>query len=262
MPRIRRHYFEISPLRPRLWGRSVHGPMRYGAYDSWVMESTPTSITIRPGLRSYRAMTITMLAAAIILPILMIGVVGWPRIPRWDQVVEIAPLLTAASAMCVLPAGYFYFSEMAAARMGLMLDVSLVARVLTAPRCKLKMPVACVVRIELICGKWWKGLTAPASRVCEIHLIARRRSGRIVSIPIVGAEAKGRKLVQAADKLGTLLEIPVVAISDTTNYGKVLAAHRAHRCVKCSYSLRGNTSGVCPECGTLIPTGRVDPPVN
>jgi len=27
---------------------------------------------------------------------------------------------------------------------------------------------------------------------------------------------------------------------------------RAGRCVRCSYNLTGNTSGVCPECGTVI----------
>jgi hypothetical protein len=25
------------------------------------------------------------------------------------------------------------------------------------------------------------------------------------------------------------------------------------RCLNCGYSLRGNTSGVCPECGTPVP---------
>jgi len=32
-----------------------------------------------------------------------------------------------------------------------------------------------------------------------------------------------------------------------------LARRRSNRCQKCGYDLRGNVSGVCPECGTTVP---------
>lgn len=41
--------------------------------------------------------------------------------------------------------------------------------------------------------------------------------------------------------------------------GRVRRRHRKRRnlCIDCAYSLTGNTSGICPECGTAIPA----PPV-
>jgi len=48
----------------------------------------------------------------------------------------------------------------------------------------------------------------------------------------------------------------LLAILPVTFVGRAMrnrALIRWHRCSTCGYNLTGNTSGVCPECGTAIP---------
>lgn len=57
--------------------------------------------------------------------------------------------------------------------------------------------------------------------------------------------------------------IPTLCMGAIGIVGVVLAKVWANRrlpqarCRRCSYDLRGNTSGICPECGTAIPTSRL-----
>ncbi len=103
------------------------------------------------------------------------------------------------------------------------------------------------------------GLTAhPQGNVCIQHSGPIRTRLRI-----------GRLLWYADNELTTWHEVLCLPHALATSvlagiplaYFTSLAARRRHRrrhhrCQRCAYDLTGNTSGVCPECGTAISTAR------
>lgn len=46
--------------------------------------------------------------------------------------------------------------------------------------------------------------------------------------------------------------IPVSVVVGSSSTFRALARRKRNHCVQCGYSLRGNVSGRCPECGTEV----------
>ena len=58
--------------------------------------------------------------------------------------------------------------------------------------------------------------------------------------------------------LSALLALFYVAASFTMlRYRRLMQRRLRGECVRCGYSLTGNVSGVCPECGTVLKSGRL-----
>lgn len=57
--------------------------------------------------------------------------------------------------------------------------------------------------------------------------------------------------------LGVGLGAMLVALRMIRWLRRIARSRRLHFCYQCDYDLRGNTSGVCPECGTRTPDGEL-----
>jgi hypothetical protein len=259
MKLFRRPDFEIHPLAPWLWGRTVDGLMSGGAYDMWTVRTTPTSISIEPDLRSYRLMLLIMLAATAIFPPLFVYLIAGSRLQEMSDY----PLIGVCVAIpCLLPTIIFFIAGVTARRRGPMLQYDLVTGVARLPRFGLSTRRGRPIRFQLIRSVWTKQSGRCNKMSTELHLIIQRRNGRTLSAPIIGTRGLGKKIAKVANSLATAMKIPIESSDDTTDYRAIAIVLLSTRCVNCRYNLRGNVSGVCPECGTPIPTPLMQPRFN
>jgi hypothetical protein len=258
MTSIRRHDLSINPLVPRLWGRTVDGVMSAGAYDMWVVRSTLTSIRLEPNLPSYRVMTLIMLAVTLLAPAILVYIIAGLSMRGLS---EYAPIALAIAIPLALPTFMLYLAGNNARRRGPLMEYDLPTGFAKFPRFGLSTRRSRPIRIDLIRSKWTKQGRRSERVSTELHLVIERRSGRVISVPILGTRAIGKRIARVADGLGAAMKIPVIAICDTNDYQLLAVAYLNSRCFKCKYSLVGNVSGVCPECGTPMPPVHFEVPI-
>lgn len=135
------------------------------------------------------------------------------------------------------------------------------------PRINRVIPRGQIVRLDLISGAWVRDMYSNAypgemhtEPTTELHLVVRLKSGKLVSLPLLGTRGpvfpRRRGLGHAAEVLSELSGVPLEHVQESANfldpYPKIRQRIERGLWPECGFDLRGNTSGVCPECGAAI----------
>ncbi len=104
-------------------------------------------------------------------------------------------------------------------------------------------------------GWTWRHDQASDPRNPLEHLVQVEPGGplRLETRKLIPVSPLWLGLVVNSVVLGILMAVPVFTCRMAVGWSRV----RRHKCYRCKYSLLSNESGVCPECGAVIPTSRV-----
>ena len=213
----------LDPGRPRLIGCGP-GRLPIEAYSYWQVRSGTDWVVVEPNAAVYRAAKWFLVWLAVLYPP-AIEYVVWHFIRPGDDRSLAAILMPLPSIALLAGAALAHWMGRWAATKGPIFRYSGDDQTFQLSRIGRTVPRSQVVRLDLVSGAWIRmedSETHLGQGGTELHVVVRLNSGRLVSVPLLGAQGVVRSLTrglgQVARVLAEISGVPLERVEESTQF--------------------------------------------